>query len=107
MKSYVSLLFTNVPALLANEDDTATSPDMRMTRIRTTLTEDGGTAAPRLGDEREGTSVGSHQRNLRHERSIGIASVDHEIRSKHSAASTKSHGRNPQCEDFSLRAHSL
>ena len=42
---------------------------------------------PRLGDEREETSVGSDQRNHRHERSIGRASVDHEIRSKHSAAS--------------------
>ena len=30
---------------------------------------------PRLGDEREETSVGSDQMNHRHERSIGMASV--------------------------------
>ena len=109
--SHVSLLSTHVPALLAGAEDTATSPDMRMTRIRATLTEVGATAAkkllPRLGDEREGTSVGSHQRSHRHERSIGMASVDHEIRSKHSAASTKVHERNPHCEDLSLSAQSF
>ena len=62
---------------------------------------------PRLGDERERTSTGSDQRNHRHERSIGVASVDHEIRAKHSAESTKSHERNRQCKDLSLRAHSV
>ena len=62
---------------------------------------------PRLGDERERTSTGSDQRNHRHERSIGMASVDHDIRAKHSAESTESHERNPQCKDNSLRAHSL
>ena len=62
---------------------------------------------PRLGDERERTSTGSDQRNHRHERSIGMASVDHEIRAKHSAESTKSHERNLQCKDLSLRAHSI
>ena len=62
---------------------------------------------PRLGDERKRTSTGSDQRNHRHERSIGVASVDHEIRAKHSAQSTESDECNPQCKDFSLRAHSL
>ena len=56
VKSYVSLLSTHVPALLAGAEDTATSPDMSMTGITATLTEDGATAAkqtlPRLGDER-------------------------------------------------------
>ena len=61
----------------------------------------------RLGDEREEASVGSDQRNHRQEPSIGMGSVDHEIRSKHSAAGKKSHERNPQCEDLSLRPHSL
>ena len=42
---------------------------------------------PRLGDEREGTSVGSDQRNHRHERTVGMASVHLEVRSKQSAAS--------------------
>ena len=62
---------------------------------------------PRLGDGRERTSTGSDQWNHRHERSIGMASVDHEIRAKHSAESTKSHERSPQCKDLSLRAHSI
>ena len=61
---------------------------------------------PRLEYERERTT-GSDQRNHRHERSIGMASVDHEIRAKHSAESTKSYERNPQCKDLSLRAHSI
>ena len=47
-ESYVFLLFTNVPALLAGAENTATSPDMRMTRIRATVTEDGATAAKKL-----------------------------------------------------------
>ena len=33
---------------------------------------------PRLGDERKRTSTGSDQMNHRHERSTGVASVDHE-----------------------------
>ena len=36
MRSYVSLLFTHVPTLLACAEDTATSPDMSATRIRAT-----------------------------------------------------------------------
>ena len=48
MTSYVSLLFTHVPALLAGAEDSATSPDMSMTRIRATLTEDGATVAQKL-----------------------------------------------------------
>ena len=37
---------------------------------------------PRLGDERERTSVGSDQRNHRDEWSISMACVDHEIRTR-------------------------
>ena len=48
MKSYVSLLSTHVPALLAGAEDTATSPDMGRTRIRATLTEEDATAAKKL-----------------------------------------------------------
>ena len=44
---------------------------------------------PRLGDERKRTSTGSDQRNHRHQRSIGMAGVDHEIRTEHSAESTE------------------
>ena len=47
LKSYVSLLSAHVPALLAGAEDT-TSPDMSMTRIRATLTEEGVTAAKKL-----------------------------------------------------------
>ena len=47
MRSNVSLLSVHVPALLAGAED-ATSPDMSMTRIRTTFTEDGVTAAKKL-----------------------------------------------------------
>ena len=36
-----------------------------------------------------------------------MATVDHEIHSKHTAAITKSHERNPQSQDFSLGGHSL
>ena len=53
--------------------------------------------SPRLGNERERTSTLSDQRNHRYQRSTGMASVDHEIRTKHSAESTESHERNPQC----------
>ena len=91
MKSYVSLLSTHVPALLTGAENPVASPDVSIATIRATLTEDGVT----------------DQRNHRHERSIGVASVDHEIRAKHSAESTKSHERNPQCKDLSLRAHSI
>ena len=44
MESYVSPLPTHVRALLARAEDTATSLDMSMTRIRATLTEEGVTA---------------------------------------------------------------
>ena len=47
MRSYVSLLSVHVPALLAGAED-ATSPDMSMTRIRATLTDDGVAAAKKL-----------------------------------------------------------
>ena len=94
MKSCMSLLSTHVPA----SQGTATSPDMSSShRSR----DSGQETLPRLGDEREGTSAGSDQRNHRHERSIGMASVDHEMRSKHSAASTESPENDPQCEDLS------
>ena len=103
VKSYASLCPRTCQRCWQGAEDTATSPDMSMTRIRATLTEDDATAAkktlPRLGDERLAVN--------RHERSTSMASVDHEIRSKHSAASTKSRERNPQCEDFTVRAHGL
>ena len=47
MRSYVSLLSAHVPALLAGAED-ATSPDMSMTRIRTTLSDEGVAAAQKL-----------------------------------------------------------
>ena len=47
MRSYVSLLSTHVPALLAGAED-STNPDMSMTRIRTTLTDEGVAAAQKL-----------------------------------------------------------
>ena len=108
MRSYVFLLSGHMPAILAGAED-PTSPDMSMARIRATLTEGSAAAAqklPRPGDERERTSIGSDQRNHGHERIFGMACIDHEIRTKHSAESTKSHERNPQCEALSLRAHS-
>ena len=43
----MSLLSVHVPALLAGAED-ATSPDMSMARIRTTLTDDGVAAAQKL-----------------------------------------------------------
>ena len=43
MRSYVSLLSAHVPALLAGAEDA--SPDMSITRIRTTLTDEGVAAA--------------------------------------------------------------
>ena len=49
MRSYVSLLSTHVPALLAGGED-STNPDMSMTRIRTTLTDEGVAAAQKLFD---------------------------------------------------------
>ena len=108
MRSYMSLLSVHVPALLASAED-ATSPNMSMAKIRTTLTDDGVAAAqktlPRLGVERERTSSGSDQRDHRYERSTGMTGVDHEIRTEYTAESTKSHERNPQCEALSLRAH--
>ena len=88
MRSYMSLLSVHVPALLASAED-ATSPDMSMAKIRTTLTDDGVAAAqktlPRLGVERKRTSSGSDQRDHRYERSIGMTGVDHEIRTEYSA----------------------
>ena len=48
MKSYVSLLSTHVPALLAGAENPAASPDMSIATIRATLTEDGVTAAKKL-----------------------------------------------------------
>ena len=98
------------PALLAGAEDTATSPDVSVTRIRAILTEDGATAAnkffrilvmnvsgPALAVIRGSTYVNG---------AVAWRAFDHEIRSKHSAASSKSHERNPQCEDVSFRTHS-
>ena len=62
---------------------------------------------PRLGDEREGFGVGSGRGNHRHERSTGMASVDHEIRTEHSATFAKPHERNRPGKGVSLRTHSF
>ena len=84
MKSYVSLLSTHVPALLTGAENPVTSPDMSICDNQSHSHRGWGDSSqetlPRLGDERERTSTGSDQRNHRHERSIGMASVDHEIR---------------------------
>ena len=45
---------------------------------------------PRFGDERERTSIGIDQRNLRHERSIGMESVDY-VNTIHFAPKTHEH----------------
>ena len=68
----MSLLSTHVAALLAGAEDTATprheyDEDQSHSHGQVTL--------PRLGDEREGTSVGCDQRNHRHERSIGMRAL--------------------------------
>ena len=47
MRSFVSLQSAHIPALLAGAED-ATNPDMGMTRIRATLTDDGVAAAQKL-----------------------------------------------------------
>ena len=62
---------------------------------------------PRLGDEREVSTVGSDHRNHRNERSMGMASVDHEIRTEHSATFAKPHERSRPGKGVSLRTHSL
>ena len=96
MKSYASLLSAHDPALLTGASIAA---------IRAALAEDGVTAAKKvLVMNVRGPALAVIRG---HERSTGMASVDHVIRSKHTAASTKSHERNLQCEDLSLRAHSL
>ena len=68
MRNYVSLLSAHIPALLAGAKD-ATNPDMGMTRIRATLTDDGVAAAQKLFHvlvmNVRGTSTGSDQRNHR------------------------------------------
>ena len=108
---HATLLSAHVPALLTGAENPATSQDKRRKGTRATLTEDGTTAAKKLFPNRamneRGPAIGSDQRKHRQERSIGMASVDHEIRAKHSAESTESHEHNHQCKDLSLRAHSL
>ena len=47
-KATYLILSTHVPALLAGAEDAATSPDMSMTRMRATLTEEGATPAKKL-----------------------------------------------------------
>ena len=58
MRSYVSLLSTRVPALLAGAEDTATSPDMRddenQSHSRRRFCESSPETLPRLGDECQG-----------------------------------------------------
>ena len=78
MKRFVSLLSTDVPALLAGAEDRARA-DVGMTRTRVTRAEEGATAEkkfPPLRDEREG--------RRQQFGSTGMANVDHEIRSKRS-----------------------
>ena len=68
MRSYVSLLSAHIPALLAGAEDTA-SPDMSMARIKDTLFGlwhySSPETLPRLGDERERTSIDGDQKNRR------------------------------------------
>ena len=97
-ESYVSLLSVHVPAL-----------DENQSHSHRRWCDNNQETLPRVSDERERTSTGSERTSTGHgrERSIGMAGVDHEIRTEHSAESTKSHERHPPCEDLSLRAHSL
>ena len=111
MKSYVSLLSTHVPALLAGAENPAASPDISIATIRATLTEDGVTAAKKLFHvlvmNVRGPALAVIRGITDMNGALAVASVDHEIRAKHSAESTESHERNPQCKDLSLRAHSV
>ena len=110
MRSYVSLLSAHVPTLLAGAED-STNPDMSMTRIRTTLTDEGVAAAQELFHvlvmNVRGPALAVIRGITDMNGAIGMAGVDHEIRTEYSAESTESHERNPQCEPLSLRAHSL
>ena len=111
MKSYVSLLSTHVPALLTGAENPAASPDMSIATIRATLTEDGVTAAKKLFHVLVMNVRGPALAVIR-----GITDMNGALAwralitryaPKHSAESTESHERNPQCKDFSLRAHSV
>ena len=62
---------------------------------------------PRLGDEREVSTVGSDHRNHINERSTGMASADQEIRTEHSGTFAKPQERNRPGTGVSLRAHSF
>ena len=86
---------------------------MSMAKIWTTLTDDGVAAAQKLfhvllmNVRGPALTMISERGITDMKRSIGMAGVDHEIRTEYSAESAKSHGRNPQCEALSLSAHSL
>ena len=98
MRSYVSLLSAHIPALLAGAEDTA-SPAMSMARIKDTLADDGITAAQKL--------FHVLAMNVRGPALTVIRRIAEEIRTEHSAESTKSHERNPQRADLPFGAHSL
>ena len=111
MRSYMSLLSVHVPALLAGAED-ATSPDMSMTRIRATLTDDGVAAAQKLFRVLVMNVRGPAPAVIRGVTDMNgalawRALITRYIHTEHSAESTKSHERNPQCEALSLRAHGL
>ena len=105
MRIYVSLLSRHMLALLAGAED-PTSPDMSMAENqshphRRCVCSSSPQTLPRPGHERERTCTGTDLRNHGHERRFGMAGVDHEIRTKHSAESTKPHERDPECEAIS------
>ena len=109
-ESYVSLLSAHIPALLVGSEDT-TSPDMSMTRISATLIEECVTAAKKvfhvLVMNGRGPVLAVITGITGMNGAMAWRAFDHEIRAEQSSESTKSHERNPECEDFSLRAHSL
>ena len=112
VKSYVSLLSTHVPALLTGAENPAVSPDMSIATIRATFTEDGGDSSqetlPRLGDQRErGPALAVIRGITDMNGALAWRALITRYAPKHSAESTKSHERNPQCKDLSLRAHSI
>ena len=105
MKSNVSLS-THVAVLPTGAEDTA-RVDMSMARIAATLTEDGATGAKTLFHGLVTNVMGPALAVIRGVTDMnGALSVGHDMRSKHSAAITKPHERNPQCKVFSLRPRS-
>ena len=88
MRSSMSLLSTPAGRCRRHCDEPRQESDENQRHSHKRWRDSGQETLPRLGDHR-------------YERSIGMASVDLEIRSKHSAVSTKSLENNPQCEDLS------